>query len=309
MEKESRIYVAGHTGLVGSAILSSLKEKGYTNIVTRKHEDLDLQDEAEVEDFFHYDRIEYVFLAAAKVGGIYANSNNPAEFIFRNLKIQTNVIHNAKEWGVNKLLFLGSSCIYPRDCRQPMKETDLLTGELESTNESYAIAKIAGIKMCQAYNKQHRTNFISAMPTNLYGPNDNFDIFNGHVIGSLVAKFAMAKKGKHPVQLMGTGIAKREFLYSEDCADALIFLMNNYNDTRIINIGSNEYLSIKGLVQILCDLFDYYDVKWNTTYADGTLEKKLDTSRLEDLGWKYSTPLIEGLDKTIRNYYERHTVS
>jgi len=308
MEKESRIYVAGHTGLVGSAILSSLKEKGYTNIITREHKELDLQNEAEVESFFHYDRIEYVFLAAAKVGGIYSNSNYPAEFIYRNLKIQTNVIHNAKEWGVNKLLFLGSSCIYPRDCRQPMGETDLLTGELESTNEAYAIAKIAGIKMCQAYNKQYGTNFISAMPTNLYGPNDNFDIFNGHVIGSLVAKFAMAKNGKHPVQIMGTGIARREFLYSEDCADALIFLMNNYEDTRIINVGSNEYITIKELVQILCELFDYHDVKWNRIGSDGTLAKKLDTTRLERLGWKYSTTLREGLEKTIRNYYERTTV-
>lgn len=309
MKKESRIYVAGHTGLVGSAIVSCLEKQGYKNYIVRPHSLLNLTDEQSVNSFFDYNKPEYVFLAAAKVGGIYANSNNPADFIYENLAIQTNVIKACYIYKVKKLLFLGSSCIYPRDCRQPMKETDLLTGELEPTNEAYAIAKIAGIKMCQAYNKQHGTNFISAMPTNLYGPNDNFDIKNGHVIGSLIAKFATAKKNNQPVKILGTGVARREFLYSEDCAEALIFLMNTYNDTQIINVGSNEYSTISELVQRLCKLFDYYSVEWDHTYADGTLEKKLDTTRLERLGWKYSTTLREGLKKTLKDYYESHNCS
>jgi GDP-L-fucose synthase len=310
MEKESKIYVAGHTGLVGSAILSSLKEKGYTNIITKEHDDteFDLTTEEYVYDFFHDEKPEYVFLAAAKVGGIYSNSTFPADFIYENLAIQTNVIRACWYYHVKKLLFLGSSCIYPRNCKQPMKETDLLTGELESTNEAYAIAKIAGIKMCQAYNKQYGTNFISAMPTNLYGPNDNFDVENGHVIGSLIAKFATAKKENKPVEILGNGTAMREFLYSEDCADALIFLMNNYESSDIINVGCNEYLSIKDLVEILSILFEYDNIVWDTSFPNGTLYKKLDTTKLEKLGWKYKTSLVEGLEKAIGWYYETRTV-
>jgi len=309
MEKESKIYVAGHTGLVGSAIFSSLTKKGYTNLITKEHDEteFDLTCEDFVYDFFHDERPEYVFLAAAKVGGIYANSNYPADFIYENLSIQTNVIRACHIYGVKKLLFLGSSCIYPRDCRQPMKETDLLTGELESTNEAYAIAKIAGIKMCQAYNKQYGTNFISAMPTNLYGPNDNFDIKDGHVIGSLIAKFARAKKENKPVELLGNGSAMREFLYSEDCADALVFLMNNYNSSEIINVGCNEYYSIQSLVYNLSILFDYDSIVWDISYPNGTLKKKLDTSKLEKLGWRYKTSLMEGLNKTIKDYYGKNS--
>jgi GDP-L-fucose synthase len=320
VNKDSRIYVAGHTGLVGSALLLKLQEQGYTNIITAKHGetyinswseidkfDLTLQDH--VDDFFYTHFPEYVFLCAAKVGGISANNNYPADFIRENLQIQTNVIEAAHIYGAKKLLFLGSSCIYPRSCPQPMKESYLLSNTLEPTNEAYAIAKIAGIKMCQAYNKQYGTNFISVMPTNIYGPRDNFDIQNGHVIGALIAKFAEAKKEGKPVTILGNGSAKREFLYSEDLAEALIFLMNNYNSSEIINIGCNEYVYIEELVWLLCELFKYDNIIWDDFSPNGTPEKKLDTSRLEKLGWKYKIPLRKGLKKTIRWYYETNTVN
>jgi GDP-L-fucose synthase len=304
MKKDSRIYVAGHTGLVGSAILSLLRKNGYYNLITEEHTQyFDLCDANEVEMLFRRSSPEYVFLAAAYVGGIYANDKLPATFITTNLQIQTNVIKNAYIFGVKKLLFLGSSCIYPRNCPQPMKESYLLSNTLEPTNEAYAIAKIAGIKMCQAYNKQHGTNFISAMPTNVYGSRDNFDPVNGHVIGSLITKFAYSKKNNHPVQIWGSGSAKREFIYSEDLAEALLFLMKKYDSSEIINVGCGEYVTIKELVDILIELFDYDNVVWDKSFPDGMPEKKLDTSRLDKLGWKYKTKLREGLSKTIDWYY------
>ena len=310
MDKESQIYVAGHTGLVGSAILSSLKERGYENILTVEHDDgdFDLTTEEHVYELFHDNHIDYVFLAAAKVGGIYANANYPADFIYENLAIQTNVIRASHVYGVKKLLFLGSSCIYPRNCHQPMREEDLLTGPLEPTNEAYAIAKIAGIKMCQAYNKQYGTKFISAMPTNIYGINDNFDIEKGHVIGSLVAKFATAKEAGTPVTILGNGSACREFLFADDLADALLFLMDNYGSSEIINVGCDEYYTISGLVELLSRLFDYDSVQWDISFPNGTPWKKLDTSKLEALGWAYKTSLEDGLKKTIKAYYETRSL-
>jgi GDP-L-fucose synthase len=307
MNKNSKIYVAGHTGLVGSALLLKLQEQGYNKYITRQHNHLDLTRWYDVESFFNYNEPEYVFLCAAKVGGIYANSTYPATFISENLMIQTNIIRACHEFKVKKLLFLGSSCIYPRKCPQPMKESYLLSNTLEPTNEAYAIAKIAGIKMCQAYNKQYGTNFISVMPTNLYGPRDNFDIQNGHVIGSLIAKFATAKKEGKSGTILGTGSAKREFLYSEDLAEALIFLMNNYDSSEIINIGCDEYVYIEELVWLLCELFEYDNIHWDNISPNGTPEKKLDTSKLEALGWKYKTTLRDGLKKTIEWYMENKT--
>ncbi|KKR45388.1 MAG: NAD-dependent epimerase/dehydratase [Parcubacteria group bacterium GW2011_GWA2_40_14] len=300
MKKNSKIYVAGHRGLVGSAILRKLQKEGYKNIVTKNHKDLDLTDSLAVRKFFVRVKPEYVFVAAAKVGGIMANKTYPADFIYKNLKIQTNIIHNAYIAKTKKLLFLGSSCIYPRQAPQPIKEEYLLSGKLEPTNTAYAIAKISGIIMCQSYNKQFGTNFISLMPTNLYGPNDNFDLLNSHVLPALIRKFHEAKEGGlKEVSLWGTGRAKREFLEADDLADACIFLMDKYNENEIINVGTGKDVSIKKLAEKIQKIVGFKGkISWNTSKPDGPLRKLLDVSKINNLGWKYKTSLEDGLVQT-----------
>lgn len=297
MNKTSKIYIAGHTGLVGSAILRCLQSQGYTNFVLRTHKELDLEIQKDVNDFFQREKPEYVFLAAAKVGGVYANNSYPADFIYNNLMIQACVLHSAYLFGVKKLLFLGSSCIYPRLAPQPMKEEYLLSGPLEPTNEAYAIAKIAGIKMCQAYNKQYETNFISVMPTNLYGPNDNYDPMNSHVIPGLIRRFYEAKKERRPfVEVWGTGSPRREFMYSENMADACIFVMNHYDENEIINIGTGEDITIRELTKMVAEVVGYQrEIRWDTTKPDGMPQRLLDVSFLHSMGWKHKTTLKEGL--------------
>lgn len=307
MNKDSKIYIAGHKGLVGSALVRKLEAEGYHNFILRTHAELDLIDQKAVADFFEKEKPEYVFLAAAKVGGIMANNNYPAQFIYENLQIQNNVIHQAYLNKVKKLLFLGSSCIYPKECPQPIKEEYLLTSSLEPTNESYAIAKISGIKMCQSYNRQYGTNFISVMPANLYGPNDNFDLENSHVLPALIRKFHDAKKnGVQYVQLWGTGAAKREFLYVDDLANACEFLMNNYNDSEIINIGTGVDQSIGDLAEIVKKNVGFDgEIKWDITKPDGTPRKVLDVSKINRLGWKYATGLEEGIKITYKWYLNK----
>ncbi len=306
MDKASKIFVAGHRGLVGSAILRKLQAEGYTNLVTRTRAELDLRDQAAVNRFFAEERPEYVFLAAAKVGGILANSTYPADFIRDNLQIQTNVIDAAYRNGVKKLLFLGSSCIYPKYAPQPMKEEYLLTGPLEPTNEWYAVAKIAGIKMAQAYRRQYGFNAISLMPTNLYGPGDNFDLETSHVIPALIRKFHEAKvEGRPHVVVWGTGKPRREFLHVDDLADAALFLMNNYDGEEIINVGVGEDVSIRELAELIQDVVGFEgEIVFDTTKPDGTPRKLLDVSRLQALGWKAKIPLREGLASTYRWYVE-----
>jgi len=369
MDKSSKIYIAGHTGLVGSAILRRLQSQDYSNFILRTHQELDLEIQKDVEDFFRRERPEYVFLAAAKVGGIYANSTYPADFIYNNLIIEANVIKTAHKYGVKKILFLGSSCIYPRLAPQPMKEEYLLSGPLEPTNEAYAIAKIAGIKMCQAYNKQYGTNFISVMPTNLYGPNDNYDPMNAHVIPALILKFHIAKlltEGKYDeiirhlklfgnfpdslvptasspssdcllpsaysllidylshfgiklvhstlastlgvfVEAWGTGSPRREFMYSEDMADACIFLMKNYNGNGIVNIGTGEDITIRELTKMVAEVVDYQgEIRWDITKPDGMPQKLLDVSFLHNMGWKHKASLKEGLHLTYQDFIKNH---
>jgi GDP-L-fucose synthase len=307
MQKNSRIYIPGHTGLVGSALKRNLEGQGYENLICKTKEELDLMDEKTVEEFFGEEKPEYVFLAAAKVGGIKANNDYPADFIYQNLKIQNNIIHNAYKSGVKKLLFLGSSCIYPRECPQPIKEEYLLTGPLEQTNEPYAIAKIAGIKMCQAYNRQYGTKFISVMPTNLYGPNDNFDPETSHVLPALIRRFHEAKENNQKqVVIWGTGKPKREFLYVDDLADACIFLMNNYQNSEIVNIGTGEDLSIKELAEKIKKITGFQGgITHDTTKPDGTPRKLLDVSKLHNLGWQHKTDLEEGIKKTY-NWFRRN---
>jgi GDP-L-fucose synthase len=311
MNKDSRIYVAGHKGLVGSSILRRLKSEEYTELMTRTHKELDLMNQADVGRFFEREKPEYVFLAAAKVGGILANHSYPAEFIYENLMVQTNVIHAAYKTGVRKLLFLGSSCIYPRECPQPMKEQYLLTGKLETTNESYAVAKIAGIKMCQAYNSQYGTNFVSVMPTNLYGPGDNFDLETSHVLAALIRKFHEAKtKDKSEVtseegavMIWGTGSPRREFLYVDDLADACVFLMNHDDGNEMINIGVGKDISIKELSEMIGEIVGFEGpIRYDSTKPDGTPQKLLDVSRLHGLGWRSKTSLREGIKKTYQWY-------
>jgi len=306
MEKNSKIYVAGHRGLVGSAIFRELQKNGYINIITRNHTDLDLTSQISVEEFFSKEKPEYVFLAAAKVGGIVANDKYSAEFIKNNLMIETNVIDFAYKNKVKKLLFLGSSCVYPKNCPQPIKEEYLMTGELESTNRAYAIAKIAGITMCQSYNKQYGTNFISVMPTNLYGENDNFDLENSHVLPALIRKFDDAKNNNaKEVGLWGTGNPKREFLYVDDLANVCVFLMNNYNDSEIINIGVGEDLSILELANMVKEIVGYEgEIVWDKSKPDGTLRKLLDISKIKSLGWKPNVSLEDGIKKTYDWYKE-----
>jgi len=300
MKLNSKIYVAGHDGLVGSAIMRKLKSEGYKNIVTRTFKELDLRRQEEVEKFFEEEKPEYVFLAAAKVGGINANNVYSAEFIYDNLMIETNVINSAYENDVKKLLFLGSSCIYPKHAPQPMKEKHLLTGKLEPTNEAYAIAKITGIKICYHYNKQYGTNYISVMPTNLYGPHDNFDLETSHVLPALIRKFHEAKiNDEDSVTIWGTGSPKREFLYVEDLADAVVYLMNNYEDNQFVNIGVGKDISILELAELIKDVVGFEgEIVKDTSKPDGTPRKLLDVSKLHATGWKHSVGLREGIEKT-----------
>jgi GDP-L-fucose synthase len=313
MKKDSYIYIAGHRGLVGSAIHRRLKAGGYTNLITHTHEQLDLTKQDEVKAFFETERPKYVFLAAAKVGGIWANNTYPADFIYSNITIQTNVIHAAFRAAVKKLLFLGSSCIYPRDCPQPMKEEYLLSGKLEATNEPYAIAKIAGIKMCQSYNRQYGTNFISVMPTNLYGPGDNFDLETSHVLAALIRKFHEAKVragsefggggGENAASVWGTGAPRREFIHVDDLADACVFLMDRYDDNEIINIGVGKDISVRELAQVIKDIVGFKgEIGFDPSKPDGTPRKLLDITKLESLGWRASISLREGIRQTYEWY-------
>lgn len=301
MEKTAKIYVAGHKGLVGSAIVRQLIAEGYTNIIGRTSSELDLCNQHAVKEFFDQEQPEYVFLAAAKVGGIHANSVQPAEFIYNNLAIQLNVINESYKHGVKKLLFLGSSCIYPRDCPQPIKEEYLLTSPLEKTNEAYAIAKIAGLKMCEYYNKQYGTNFIAAMPTNLYGPHDNFDLQSSHVIPALLVKIYNAHKNNSPTfEAWGSGRPYREFLHVDDLAQATILLMNKYDGAGIVNIGSGKDLSIGELVTMIKDIIGYQgEIVWNSSQPDGTPRKLLNIDILTAMGWSPKVPLYEGLSDTV----------
>ncbi len=306
MEKSSKIYIAGNTGLVGSAILRALKAQGYSRFLLRTIEELNLTKQSLVESLMQQEKPDYVFLAAAKVGGIEANNTYPADFIYINLQIQTNIIHSAYHAGVKKLCFLGSSCIYPKFAPQPIKEESFLDGKLEPTNEPYAIAKIAGIKMCQAYNRQYGTNYISVMPTNLYGLYDNFDLKSSHVLPALIRKFIEARKINAPsVTVWGTGSPRREFLFVDDLADACMYLMNHYNEGEIINIGVGEDVSILELANIIKEEVEYNgDIVFDTTKPDGTPQKLLDVSKINKVGWKAKTPLREGIRKTIQWYLE-----
>jgi GDP-L-fucose synthase len=300
MEIDAKIYVAGHRGLVGSALVRRLEQAGYRNFVFRTSAELDLRDQAATRDFFRSEHPEYVFLAAAKVGGIHANSTYPADFIYDNLIIEANVIHESHKAGVRKLLFLGSSCIYPRLAPQPMSEGALLTGELEPTNEPYAIAKIAGIKLCQSYNRQYGARFISVMPTNLYGPGDDYDLENSHVLPAMIRKFHEAKTNHAPVvRLWGTGTPRREFLYVDDMADACLFLMERYEDSRIVNIGTGADIQIGELARTIERVVGYEgDIAWDSSKPDGAPRKLLDVSLLRGMGWTHRVPLEEGIKKT-----------
>ena len=310
MNFDSKIYIAGHRGLVGSALVRTLQAKGYTNLVLRTSKELDLRQQAEVESFFAREKPEYVFLAAAKVGGILANNTYKAEFIYDNIMVATNVIHAAYKSGVKKLLNLGSSCIYPKFAPQPMKEEHLLTGLLEPTNEPYAIAKIAAIKLCRYYNEQFGTNFISVMPTNLYGPADNFDLANSHVLPAMIRKFHEAKKAGAPsVTIWGTGEPFREFLYVDDMADACVFLMEkcDYKDIgEFVNIGTGEDIRIKDLAALVREVVGYTgEIVNDRNKPDGTPKKLLDVSRMRSLGWKATTPLRKGIELSYKWYLEK----
>jgi GDP-L-fucose synthase len=316
MDKDTKIYVAGHCGLVGSALVRQLKKHGYHNIVVRSHAELELTDKAAVREFFASERLEFAFLAAARVGGIVANSTYPAEFIYSNLSIQNNVIHSAWEFGLKRMLFLGSSCIYPRDCPQPIKEEYLLTGPLEPTNRPYALAKIAGVEMCHAYNRQYGTKFLAAMPTNLYGPNDSYDLQDSHVLPALVRKMHEAKiRGDKEVAVWGTGTPYREFLYSDDLADACVFLMNlpeapftsllSSDSFPIVNIGYGEDVTIRELAEAVKDTVKFDGVlHFDPSKPDGTPRKLLNVERLSRLGWKAKTSLREGLKLAYADYLE-----
>lgn len=308
MDKKSKIYIAGHSGMVGSALLRILKGQGYQNLILKTFKELDLRRADKVVSFLREEAPEYVFLCAAKVGGIKANSAYPAEFIYDNIMIGANVINASYECNVKKLLYLGSSCIYPRDCPQPIKEEYLLTGKLETTNEPYAIAKIAGTKLCQSYNRQYGTNFISLMPTNLYGINDNFDPENAHVIPALIRKFHEARmRGLSSVVVWGTGAARREFLYVDDLADACLYLMDNYTSSEIINVGLGEDISIKDLVVLIKDIIGYRgDIVFDASMPDGTPRKILDINRLDNLGWHAKVKLEDGLKDTYEWYRENY---
>ena len=307
MEKQAKIYVAGHRGMVGSAILRGLHKRGFENLLFRKSSELDLRDQTSVADFFRKERPDYVFLAAAKVGGILANNTYRADFLYENLMIQNNVIHSAYKNDVKKLMFLGSSCIYPKLAPQPLQENALLTGLLEETNEPYAIAKIAGIKMCDAYRAQYGSNFISVMPTNLYGPNDNYDLQNSHVLPALIRKFLTAKKNGPPsVILWGTGAPLREFLHADDLADACLFLMEKFDEAGFVNIGTGVDLPIRELAEIVKKTVGFQgEIVLDSTKPDGTPRKLMDVSKLHKLGWQHKIDLVDGIKMVVDEVKDR----
>ncbi|MNU79755.1 GDP-L-fucose synthase [compost metagenome] len=304
MEKHDKIYIAGHNGMVGSSIVRKLQGEGFTNLITRSSKELNLINQSEVLAFFEENKPDYVFLAAAKVGGIQANNTYKGDFLYDNLMIQTNVIHAAQIHQVRKLLFLGSSCIYPKFAQQPISEDSLLTGSLEPTNEPYAIAKIAGIKLCDAYRDQHGSNFISAMPTNLYGPNDNYDLSNSHVLPAMIRKFHEAKTGNgKEVVVWGTGKPMREFLYVDDLADACYFLMENYNDPGAINVGTGSDITIEDLAHLVKKIVGFEgEIVFDTSKPDGTPKKQLDVSKINGLGWKAKIDLEEGIKQSYSSF-------
>ncbi|MFT4059627.1 MAG: GDP-L-fucose synthase [Legionella sp.] len=302
--KQSKIYVAGHNGMLGSAIVRRLKQVGYTKIITKSRSELDLAIQSLVHDFFQTEQPDYVFLAAAKVGGIHANRTYRADFIYQNLMIETNIIHAAKEAGVQRLLFLGSSCIYPRDCPQPIKEEYLLTGPLETTNESYALAKIAGIKLCESYNQQYNLQYISAMPANLYGPNDHYDLENSHVLPALIRKTYEAKlKNEQKLIVWGSGKSMREFLYVDDMAEACVFLMESSGTEGLYNVGTGQDITIYQLAELIMQVIGFSGkIIFDPTKPDGTLRKVLDINKMRQLGWEAKTALIEGIAKTYDDF-------
>ena len=306
MEKDAKIYVAGHRGMVGSAICRALEKEGYHNIIARTHAELNLSRQAEVENFFEQEKPNYVFLAAAKVGGIMANNEALADFMYENMILEMNVIHAAWRNGCKKLLFLGSSCIYPKLAPQPMKESCLLTGALEPTNEAYALAKISGLKYCEYLNRQYGTDYISVMPTNLYGPNDNYHPTHSHVLPALIRRFHEAKEsGAKEVVCWGTGTALREFLYVDDLADACVYLMNTYSGNETVNLGTGKELTIKELTELVAKVVGYTgEIKWDISKPDGTPRKLLDVSKLESLGWHYTTELEDGIRLAYRDFLE-----
>jgi len=309
MEKDARIYIAGHRGMVGSAVLRLLESRGYANLLTRTSGDLDLRDGRLVEEWFAEAKPEYVVIAAARVGGIWANNTRPAEFLYDNLAIQTNVIHQAYRHQVRKLLLLGSSCIYPRDSPQPIKEEYLLTGPLEKTNEWYAVAKIAGIKMCQAYRRQYGCDFIAGMPTNLYGPNDNFDLHSAHVLPALIRRFHEAKQTGVAPTLWGSGSPRREFLHVDDCAEACLALMDRYSGEDVMNVGAGKDVPIADLAGMVAEVVGYRgDIHWDRTKPDGTPRKIMDSSNMHRLGWEPRIPLKQGLQLTYQ-WYQAQQVS
>ena len=310
MRADSRVHIAGHRGLVGSAIQRNLEASGFTNLLTPTRSEMDLRDQSEVFSWFEQNRPEYVFLVAGTVGGIMANSTRPAEFLYDNIMIHANVLEAARRVDTTKLLYLGSSCIYPRMAKQPISEQQLLQGELEPTNEAYALAKISGIKMCSSYRSQYGCNFISAMPTNLYGPNDNFDLVGSHVLPALIRKFHEAKiEGRREVVVWGTGSPLREFLHVDDLADACVYLMNNYEDSEHINVGTGEDLPIRDLAMMVRDtVFPSAELVFDSSRPDGTPRKVLDVSRLEDLGWKAQINLRDGIESTYKWFLEHYAI-
>lgn len=310
MNLDSKIYVAGHRGMVGSSIVRNLKSKGYKNLIFKTSQELDLRNQVAVEDFFKTELPEYVFLAAAKVGGILANNIYRADFLYENLMIQNNVIHNAYKYQVKKLMFLGSSCIYPKLAPQPLKEEYLLSGKLEDTNEPYAIAKITGIKMVESYNRQYNTNFISVMPTNLYGPNDNYNLQNSHVLPALIRKFHEAKmENKAEVEIWGTGTPLREFLHADDLGDACVFLMLNYKGIQQVNIGVGSDVTIKDLALLIKDVVGYKgNLVFDSSKPDGTPRKLMDVSFLHQLGWKHKIELSQGLKMVYEDFAKKENV-
>ena len=304
MEKQAKIYVAGHRGIVGSAICRALEAQGYTNLIKRTSKELDLRDQQAVEEFFRAEKPDYVFLAAAKVGGILANNEAPADFMYDNMILEMNVIHSAWKNGVKKLMFLGSSCIYPRLAPQPMPESCLLTSSLEQTNEAYALAKISGLKYCEYLNRQYGTDYISVMPTNLYGPNDNYHPQHSHVLPALIRRFHEAKEAGAPtVTCWGTGAPLREFLYVDDLADACVYLMNTYSGNETVNLGTGKELTIRQLTELVAKVVGYTgEILWDPTKPDGTPRKLLDVTKLEKLGWHYKTELEEGIRLTYQDF-------
>lgn len=311
MQKQDKIYIAGHRGMVGSAIMRRLQRDGFENIIVRTSAELDLRNQEAVARFFAEEQPDYVFLAAAKVGGIVANNTYRAEFIYDNLMIETNIIHYAYKSGVKKLMFLGSSCIYPKMAPQPLKEEYLLSGYLEQTNEPYAIAKIAGIKMCDAYREQYGCNFISVMPTNLYGPNDNYNLTTSHVLPALIRKFHEAKEeGTSEVTVWGSGTPKREFLYADDLADACVFLMNTYNELGLVNVGVGEDLTIQELAELIKDVTGFEgDIVFDSSKPDGTPRKLMDVSKLHSLGWRHRISLRKGIELAYADFLQQHKES